>query len=190
VRRRTLPAVAGSVLVAAFFAVEGRLREGEAARSLAAGQADRGTTRGVGAAFGVALTAGPAASMLPRGRLPVPAGWAGVAVMGGGLSLRIWAQRTLGAFYTRTLRTEQEQPVVEAGPYAFVRHPGYAAMIAFWAGYGLSLTSWPALAATAIPNALAYHQRITAEETMLESSLGDGYRAYQRRTARLVPGLY
>lgn len=188
--RRLLPAVAGSVLVAAFFAVESRIRQGEAARSLSPGQADRGTTRGVGAAFGTALTAGPAASMLPLGRLPGPAGWAGVAVMAAGLALRISAQRTLGAFYTRTLRTEAEQPVAATGPYAFVRHPGYAGMIAFWAGYGLSLTSWPALAATAIPNALAYHRRMAAEEAMMVAALGDNYRAYRCRTARLIPGLY
>lgn len=188
--RRFLPAIAGSALVAAFFVMEGRLRQGDAARSLDAGQADRGTTRGVGAAFGAAVTAGPAASVLRRGRLPVPVGWAGVIVMAGGLSLRIQAQRALGAFYTRTLRTGEEQRVVDAGPYARIRHPGYAGMLAFWTGYGLSLTSWPALAATAIPNAVAYHRRIAAEEAMLESSLGDSYRAYQRRTARLIPGLY
>jgi protein-S-isoprenylcysteine O-methyltransferase len=110
--------------------------------------------------------------------------------MAGGLSLRIWAQRTLGAFYTRTLRTDEQQQVVDAGPYVRVRHPGYAGMLAFWSGYGLSLTSWPALTVTAIPNAVAYLQRIEAEEAMLEASLGDSYRAYQRRTARLVPGLY
>jgi protein-S-isoprenylcysteine O-methyltransferase Ste14 len=188
--RRLFPAIAGSALVATFFAVEGRLRQGEAARSFTAGRADRGTTRGVGAAFAVAVTAGPALSLLRRGRLPGPAGWLGVALMTGGLSLRIQAQRTLGAFYTRTLRTADEQQVVEAGPYASIRHPGYAGMLAFWTGYGLSLTSWPALAATAIPGAVAYHRRIAAEETMLQLSLGDNYRAYQRRTARLVPGLY
>lgn len=187
---RLLPAAAGSALIATFFAVEGRLRQGAAARSFAAGKADRGTTRGVGAAFSAAVTAGPAAAMLPRGRLPVSAGWAGLAVMAGGLSLRIWAHRTLGAFYTRTLRTAEEQPVVDTGPYARIRHPGYAGMVAFWAGYGLSLTSWPALAATTIPNAVAYRQRIAAEEAMLESALGERYRAYQRRTARLIPGLY
>lgn len=42
-----------------------------------------------------------------------------------GLALRVWSMRTLGAFYTRTLRTAQNQHVVDTGPYRMIRHPGY-----------------------------------------------------------------
>lgn len=187
---RRLPARVGRALLVSFFLAEGRLRQTPAARSLSAGESDQGTTRNIGVAFAVAGVAGPALATTRQGRLPTPAGWAGVAVMGAGLSLRVWSARVLGAHYTRTLRTADDQPVIDAGPYAYVRHPGYAGVIAMWAGYGLALTSLPATTATTIPMLLAYHRRITAEETMLTASLGDPYRAYQQRTARLIPGVW
>ncbi len=188
--RRGYPAVAGSCVLAAFMAVEGSLRQGEAAQSFRAGHDDKGTTTAVGAAFGLALVAGPVLARSRRGRLPASLGWAGVAVMGGGLALRVAAARALGSHYTRTLRTQAGQPVVTDGPYRFLRHPGYAGVLALWLGYGLALTSTPAALATTVPNLIAYARRIDAEEAMLVSSLGEAYRSYQQRSARLVPGLY
>jgi protein-S-isoprenylcysteine O-methyltransferase Ste14 len=187
---RHIPAHVGRALLVSFFLAEGRLRQTPAARSLSAGVADQGTTKSIGAAFAVAGIAGPALATIRRGRLPTPAGLAGVAVMGAGLSLRVWSARVLGAHYTRTLRIADDQPVVDTGPYAHIRHPGYAGVIAMWAGYGLALTSLPATTATTIPMLVAYHRRITAEEMMLTASLGDPYRAYQQRTARLIPGVW
>lgn len=106
------------------------------------------------------------------------------------LALRVAAVRTLGSHFTRTLRTGTDQVVVTDGPYRFVRHPGYAATLAMWLGYGLALTSVPATFATTLPNLAAYLRRIDAEEIMLVDSLGEGYRAYQRRTRRLIPAVY
>lgn len=60
---------------------------------------------------------------------------------------------------------------------------------ALWAGYGLALTSTPALAAATVPVALAYFRRMSAEEAMLEPALGAPYRDYQERSARLLPGM-
>jgi hypothetical protein len=109
-------ALAGSCVLAAFVGIERRLREGPAARSLDAGEEDKGTTRAVGASFGLATMAGPLSVQWRRGRLPTPLGWVGVAIMAAGLGLRVSAARTLGSHYTRTLRTEGDQPVVTGGP--------------------------------------------------------------------------
>jgi protein-S-isoprenylcysteine O-methyltransferase Ste14 len=183
-------AIAGSCLLAAFIAVEGRLRNGDAARSLDAGEQDKGTTAVVGASFGLALVAGPILALWRRGRLPSSFGWVGVGIMTGGLVLRVAAARTLGSHYTRTLRTDGDQPVVTDGPYRIVRHPGYAGVLAMWFGYGLALTSAPATFVTTLPNLIAYLRRIEAEEAMLVGSLGDAYRFYQRHSWRLLPLVY
>jgi len=37
---------------------------------------------------------------------------------------------------------------------------------------------------------MADTRRISSEETMLVQTLGEPYAAYQRRTARLLPGAY
>jgi protein-S-isoprenylcysteine O-methyltransferase Ste14 len=63
----------------------------------------------------------------PGPRLPRGAGSAGVALQAGGLALRAWSMHTLGAYYSRTLRSATGQGVVDTGPYRLVRHPGYAA---------------------------------------------------------------
>jgi protein-S-isoprenylcysteine O-methyltransferase Ste14 len=116
--------------------------------------------------------------------------WIGVGIMIAGLALRVSAARALGSHYTRTLQTEDDQPVVSSGPYLYVRHPGYAGVLAMWLGYGLALTSLPAVLVTTVPNLLAYLRRIKTEETMLVDSLGDSYSDYQLRTKRLIPGVY
>jgi protein-S-isoprenylcysteine O-methyltransferase len=182
--------MAGIGLLATFFAVEGRLRQGESARSLHAGESDRGTTLGIAAAFVTATVVGPALARSRRGRCPVAVGWVGVGLMSAGLSLRLWSARTLGGHYTRTLRVGAGHQIVEAGPYALVRHPGYAGSLLMWFGFGFALTSLPATVAITVPMLAAYTRRIEAEEDMLAGAFGDEYRSYQERTARLLPGVY
>jgi protein-S-isoprenylcysteine O-methyltransferase len=118
-------------LAGAFFLVERALRRGPEARSLSGGPADRGTTRLLGAAYAGALAAGVALPALGVGRLPDRRGVrvAGLGVMAAGLLLKAWAMRTLGGYYTRTLRVAPGQTVVRAGPYRVVRHPGYLASL-------------------------------------------------------------
>lgn len=187
--RARLPALAASGVVAGFLLLEGRLRQGSEARSLQAGDADRGTTRAIGAAVPLAVGGPPLASALRIRHLPVGVGWLGTALAAGGVALRVWAARVLGASYTRTLRVRDAQPLVETGPYALVRHPGYAGALAMWTGYALSWRSLPALSAIG-PMLVAYLRRIAAEEEMLDRVPGGGYRRYRQRTRRLIPGIY
>lgn len=184
-----MPAIVATAAVAAFLGLEGRLRQGAEARTLDAGEGDRGTTRAIGAAVPVALLGPPLAALLPGRRLPAGVGWLGTALTAGGIGLHVWANRTLGASYTRTLRVRAEQAVVDSGPYSRVRHPGYAGSLLLWAGYALSWQALPAMLA-AVPMVPAYARRIAVEEAMLSSALGAGYERYRERTRRLVPGLY
>ena len=183
-------AVAGEALLTAFFLLEPRLRRGEPARSLSADAGDRGSTRALAAATLVAGAGAPALGLPAGARLPARDGWAGVCLMGGGLALRVVSARRLGAHYTRTLRVSADQAVVDSGPYRFVRHPGYAGVLLLWLGYGLAWTRPSTVAVTILPTAVAYARRIAAEEALLGERLGDAYRDYRRRTARLVPGVF
>ena len=93
--------------------------------------------------------------------------------------------RTLGVSYSRTLNTEPDQKIVEAGPYGLIRHPGYLGSLMTWTGFALTTRSAP------IPGGLAglfavYRYRILAEEEMLDRDLA-GYADYAVRTKRLVP---
>jgi protein-S-isoprenylcysteine O-methyltransferase Ste14 len=180
-------------LLAAFVAIERRLRIGTAALSLETGAADRGTTRIIGAAFTLSLFAVAASVFLDRAGILLlgePIGWLGVLVMLAGIGLRIWAARVLGSSYTRTLRAAAGQRLVREGPYRLIRHPGYAGSIAMWIGAGLATRNIAVVLFIAVVMALAYGARIAAEERMLAAVFAGDYRDYARRSWRLVPLIY
>ncbi len=93
---------------------------------------------------------------------------------------------TLGAFSTRTLRTEDDPHVVDSGAYPFIRHPGYTGSLLTWAGLGLASRSIPVIVAVAALLGRAYQRRIGAEEQLLRQEL-PGYAEYCRSTKRLIP---
>ena len=180
--------------IGCFFVVERLLRKGDAARSIEEGQADRGSTRAIGATFGIALLAllvAPLLNWLKVGqmrnkRLP----WGGIGAMVAGLMLRIWALRVLGAFYTRTLKTSGEQRLIEDGPYRLIRNPGYLGDLLFWPGAGFAVANWGVLAAILFPMVWAYRKRIQAEEAMLAEAFPEEFKGYVSRTWRLIPFVY
>jgi protein-S-isoprenylcysteine O-methyltransferase Ste14 len=97
----------------------------------------------------VALAVNVALSLASVGMVQAAWRWAGVAVLAVGLALRAWGMTTLGASYTRTLRTAGDQRLVQDGPYRLIRHPGYSGSLLVWVGYSLGLGSWIALVVTA-----------------------------------------
>ena len=181
-------------LIGCFFVIDGLLRKGKKARSLQAGQTDRGTTRAVGTAFGLALLALIVAPFLNRLRLgrihSETLAWGGIPAMLAGLALRIWAIRVLGSFYTRTLRTSTDQRLIAEGPYRLVRNPGYLGDLLLWLGAGVASANWIALAIIAFPMVQAYRIRIQAEEAMLANTFSQEYQSYASRTWRLIPYIY
>ena len=131
-----LSTILGYLVIVQFFYLD-RSRRGEAARSSDAGQFDRRSTMCIGIAFFVSilfLLASWIFNWLNIGTLPAWIGWLGVAVSLFGLFFRWWANRVLGAFYTRTLKVVENQSIVRAGPYGVIRHPGYLGSILMWTG--------------------------------------------------------
>jgi protein-S-isoprenylcysteine O-methyltransferase Ste14 len=186
--------VIGYTLIAFFFAFEGHIRQGQAAKSFERGEADHGSTLLVGVTFGIAAMMPLAAAVLNYWRIGLIdstwAGWLGIAIMVAGIALRFWANRTLGEFYTRTLKTIASQRVVQAGPYRIVRHPGYLGTVLFWLGAGVAATNWLIAALLVVLMFGVYSYRIYSEELILKNALGDEYRKYSARTWRLIPLVY
>jgi protein-S-isoprenylcysteine O-methyltransferase Ste14 len=107
-----------------------------------------------------------------------------------GIAVRQWAIVTLGHLFTDNLRVHSNQAVVDRGPYRWVRHPSYSGLLLFLAGFGLALTSWPALLVlVAVPTTVLVW-RIRIEERALVLSAGDDYRRYAGRRKRLFPGVW
>jgi protein-S-isoprenylcysteine O-methyltransferase Ste14 len=178
--------LAGYAGAAGFFVQELVLRQPGAASSLTASHDDDGTTRMLLASSGLAYGLPLVLRRLPVPLLPPAAAATGLIMQAGGLALRVWSMRTLGNFYTRTLRTAQDQHVVDTGPYRMIRHPGYSGALLVWTG--LALTSRSALATVLVAGLMgrAYRRRIAAEENLLQHALPE-YDSYRRRTKKLIP---
>jgi protein-S-isoprenylcysteine O-methyltransferase Ste14 len=181
--------LAGYAGVAGFLALEAATRRRGTASSLDASSDDRGTTRLIVAAYAASVSLAPLLRRTPSARLPRGAAPFGVGLQALGLGLRWWSMRTLGRSYTRTLRTEDEQHVVDTGPYAFVRHPGYAGSMLIWTGFASTSRSAPVVVAVAALLGTAYQRRIAAEEVLLRREL-PAYASYCERTKKLIPLLW
>jgi protein-S-isoprenylcysteine O-methyltransferase Ste14 len=134
--------------------------------------------------FGVAL-AMPSAAITWQRHLLFDLG---TGFLLGGLVLRQYAIITLGHLHTLDVTTRTGQPVVEAGPYRWIRHPSYAGSLLTAAGILLCSTNWLSLACCLLVIG-GYAYRIRVEERALAEDLGNEYRGYMRRTKRLIPFL-
>lgn len=111
----------------------------------------------------------------------------GVVLMVAGILVRQWAIFTLGRFFTLTVSVQENQNVVDNGPYRFIRHPSYSGMFLTVIGIGVALQSWAGILVMVVLVGLAIGYRIRIEEKFLISELGDDYIRYMKRTKRLIP---
>jgi protein-S-isoprenylcysteine O-methyltransferase Ste14 len=107
-----------------------------------------------------------------------------------GMGILTWAE-AVNKFFEPTVRiqTDRGHKVIDRGPYAIVRHPGYVGGILFCVGSALCLGSLWAL----VPAGLACVVLILRtywEDQTLQAELA-GYKAYtQRVRSRLIPGVW
>lgn len=179
--------VAMIVTGAVFFATE--LRQGRNRRADAV-QADRGSRTVLRLAYlvGFAVAVGIIRST-DSGRID-PAGVAGavgLVLFWCGIGLRQWSFRTLGRYFTFSVQTSADQPVISTGPYRVLRHPSYAAIVLAVAGIGLFLDDWWALVTVVVATVGGLSYRIRVEEHALVGQLGEAYRSYASTRKRLVP---
>jgi protein-S-isoprenylcysteine O-methyltransferase Ste14 len=107
-----------------------------------------------------------------------------------GIALRQWAARTLGSFFTQSVTIREGHRVVSSGPYRFVRHPGYSAMLVSMVGLGLTLGNALSVVLMVIWFFAAHVPRIRVEERVLEEGLGEEYRQFERTRKRLIPAVW
>ncbi len=115
---------------------------------------------------------------------------AGLALLIGGLALRIEAIRTLNRFFTATVQMRDDHRLVTNGVYTFLRHPSYSGAYLYFLGSALWLGTWGGLAIAAVLMGVAYYCRIEVEERTLEGGFGETYRQYKEKTWRMIPGIW
>jgi protein-S-isoprenylcysteine O-methyltransferase len=115
---------------------------------------------------------------------------AGLFLFVAGVVLRWYSIIRLGRFFTVDVAIAKEHRVIDSGPYRFIRHPSYTGALVAFFGFGLCLGNWLSILLLMLPILAAFLWRIKIEEAALIDGLGEDYRAYMRRTARLLPFVY
>ena len=120
--------------------------------------------------------------------LPIPdwLRWLGVGLGILSLPFLIWVQHTLGKHWTISLELQEDHKLVTSGPYRWVRHPMYTVHIVYFFSWVLVSANLLLLINYLLTIILLF-ARIPKEEKMLLDQFGDEYRAYMKRTGRLLP---
>jgi len=118
----------------------------------------------------------------PAVAVPALLAWAGA------LGLKLWLMLALGRLWNVRLVSRAQQPVVTAGPYRWVRHPNYLAVIVELAAVPLALGAWWTALLAGAANAAVLWRRVAREEAYLFSV--PGYAQAFARKKRLIPGLF
>ena len=105
-----------------------------------------------------------------------------------GITVGLWAIVTMGRHINISPELKENATLRTSGPYRFVRHPMYLALMVFCSGYvvgsftAYAVSLWLALL-------LVLVLKIYYEERILRRRFSD-YEAYARKTKRLIPFVF
>ncbi len=114
----------------------------------------------------------------------------GLCMILSGISLRVWAIRTLGKYFTATVRLQQKQALITTGPYQLVRHPSYLGAFLAIVGCAVFLNAYFSIIISIFCMTISYIIRIHAEEKVLVQHFGEQYLLYSQKTKKLFPFIW
>jgi protein-S-isoprenylcysteine O-methyltransferase Ste14 len=116
---------------------------------------------------------------------------ASLIALAAGYGLAFWAMR-VNRFFSSVVRIQSDrgQHVVTAGPYRWIRHPGYLAGAVIIVASGVALGSWLAAALLIVFGLPFLLRRAITEDRVLQTEL-PGYRDYAALVRwRVLPGIW
>jgi protein-S-isoprenylcysteine O-methyltransferase Ste14 len=120
--------------------------------------------------------------------LPLPAWlrWTGAPIGFAAICLLFWTLHSLGHNLTDTVVTRRDAALVTHGPYRWIRHPFYVAMLLAVIATSLVAANW-FLAITGVGVFALLAVRASTEERNLVTRFGRDYEQYMQQTGRFVP---
>jgi methyltransferase len=73
------------------------------------------------------------------GQAPAPMLLAGLVVFGVAKALKLWAISSLGVRWSFRVLVLRDRPLIVSGPYRFLRHPNYVAVVGELLGFALTV---------------------------------------------------
>ena len=140
-------------------------------------QLARGGIEAPGDVYGMMRIAYPSAFLLMvvegaiRGLPLPPIVILGTALFAAAKLLKWWAILALGPAWTFRVITVRSRALVTGGPYAFLRHPNYVAVVGELVGTAVMTGAWIAGPLATLGFALLIRRRIAIEERALHTTL-------------------
>lgn len=106
------------------------------------------------------------------------------------LAMFILTHKALGKLWSVSLQLKQEHRLVTEGVYGRLRHPMYSAFWLMALAQAFFLANWAAGLSGLAGFGFLFFSRIGPEERMMEERFGDEYRAYQKRSRRIIPHVW
>lgn len=128
------------------------------------GQRHFGVMKALHTAF---LLAAPAEVLLLDRAFPGALGLGALITVGATMGLRYWAIATLGPRWNTRVLVVPGLPAVDAGPYRYLKHPNYLAVILEIAALPLVHGAWLTAVVFSVANAALLRVRIRCEEAAL-----------------------
>ena len=111
-----------------------------------------------------------------------------IGVQAVAVAVFLWARWTFGIRSFHAAANPTDGGLVTTGPYRYVRHPIYAAIVLFAAAGAAARPSWAAAGFGVLVLAGALTRALAEERLVVERY--PEYRDYARRTRRFVPGVF
>jgi protein-S-isoprenylcysteine O-methyltransferase Ste14 len=112
--------------------------------------------------------------------------WLGVLIATIGTVFWIYSQIVLGRYWSPQLQIQNKHKIIREGPYKYIRHPIYSAMMVWVIGIAL-LTANILFIILAFTFFVFFAARVPKEEKMMIEMFGDPYIQYIKNTGRYFP---
>jgi protein-S-isoprenylcysteine O-methyltransferase Ste14 len=127
---------------------------------------------------------------VPLVRTTVVTQLVGVLTCAAGIGIAIWARRTLGTNWSGIVTLKEGHTLVRRGPYAYVRHPIYSAILLAAAGTFLAVQPTVQGVFCLCLSFVGLRLKSRLEERVLSQRFPEEYPGYCREVKALVPFVY
>lgn len=97
------------------------------------------------------------------------------------------ATRHLGKHWRFEAALSEDHELIQTGPYRWLRHPIYAAMLGLLLSVGFAWTWWPMFVAGLMAFLAGTEIRVHAEDRLLAERFPEAFSAYRSRVRAYVP---
>jgi methyltransferase len=97
-------------------------------------------------------------------------GWSMVVLVLAAMALRWWCIRTLGVHWSTRVVVVPSLPLVTGGPYRWMRHPNYVAVVVEGVALPMVHTAWVTAIGFTVLNAVVLAVRIRVEDAALSTA--------------------